>query len=60
MALTKAERLARKEGELIRCDTCGKQSVVSLTTWLMNSKKEIVCPSCQPGQRQAGGLLVSL
>ena len=56
---TKSEKLQAQVGKKIECDICHKKVVFS-PSWVMNSKKEVVCPKCKPVVAATGSVLVGI
>ena len=66
--LTKSELLLQKIGELVDCDTCHQQTIMT-NQWMMTANRDkdgnffdnkTVCPQCQPELASNGELLVTI
>ncbi len=60
MALTKSEKLLKKDGKKVCCEICNRMGVFSSLTWRMSGKKVVVCPGCYDKVIASGGLLISI
>lgn len=43
--MTRAEKLSKKIGELVRCDLCNKKKVFN-DKWRMAKESLVMCPEC--------------